>query len=132
MANGATNAGLRCRDGNGFADSRGSIVEENGESPRVKILLRPGDELAALFTSPTVAAGRATTDRADKFRTGFARLSGPVREMNGPDPYQQAKAKARHARESNIPSPEHSTLKARDPDQGQWVQDFHRLRSGFA
>jgi len=41
----------------------------------MKVLARPSDVLAALFTGAAVAAGRSATNRADELPFVFARLS---------------------------------------------------------
>src|SRR5437868_2576756 len=62
MANRATCARLRLRNANRLADSRRTRIEQNRERAGVKILLRPGDVLAAFFARAAVTAGRLTTN----------------------------------------------------------------------
>ncbi len=74
MTNRAARTVLRCGDANVFRDSRRARIQQNGIRPRVKILARPGDVLAAFFARATVTTGGSTTNRADKLRAVAARL----------------------------------------------------------
>jgi hypothetical protein len=74
MTNGAARGRLRFANSNGFRDPRRAGIEQNGKSVRMKILARPGDVLAALFTRPAVATGRFAPNGADEERAGLGRL----------------------------------------------------------
>ena len=74
MTNGAARARWRFANSNGFRDPRRTGIEQNGKSVRMKILTRPGDVLAALFTRPAVTTGRFAPNCADEKRAWFGRL----------------------------------------------------------
>ena len=66
VTNGATIARLRCRQRKRLRDSRRAGVDQDGVRSRVKVLLRPCEILASLFTSAAVATGRFATNGSDK------------------------------------------------------------------
>ena len=74
MANRAARVGGRFAAADGLGDSRRACISQNNKRLGVKIFLRPGDVLAALFAGAAVATGRSTTDRSDELRAVFARL----------------------------------------------------------
>ena len=67
MTNRAARARLRLRDCDSLANASRARVEEDSVSAGVKIFLRPGDVLTALFASTTMTTGRFAADRADEF-----------------------------------------------------------------
>ena len=82
MTNRATRIRLRLRDADGFADAGRARVEQNSVSPSMKILLRPGDILAPLFTRATVTTGRSASNRANELSASLGSL-GWVFRGNG-------------------------------------------------
>jgi len=62
VTNGATRARLRLRNPDCFADPGRARVEQNRVSAGMKIFLRPGDVLAALFAGAAVTTGGLATD----------------------------------------------------------------------
>src|SRR4051812_40827285 len=81
MTNGAACARLggtySCR----FRDSRRARIQQDGVSARVKIFLRPGDELAPFLARATVATGRSTSGSANK----LARILPALPYVSGKD-----------------------------------------------
>src|SRR4029434_1395167 len=66
MADRAASARLRGRQGERFRHARRTGIDQNGIGPGVKILLYPGEILAAFFARSAVAAGGFATSRSDK------------------------------------------------------------------
>ena len=66
MTNRAAIARLRGRQGERLGHPRGARVDQDRIRSRVKILLHPGEILAALLAGPAVATGRFATDGSDK------------------------------------------------------------------
>src|SRR2546423_5069407 len=66
MANRAACTCFGRRNSEAFCDPLGTRGQQDRETFRVKIFLAPGEILAALRSSATVAAGRFTADGADE------------------------------------------------------------------
>jgi hypothetical protein len=74
MTNRTTRARLRFTGADRFRDTGGSRIEQDGVSPRVKVLPGPGNILAAFLARAAMTAGRLTADGPDKARSTFLNL----------------------------------------------------------
>ena len=66
MADRAAGARFRGRQGERFRHARRTGIDQNCIGSGVKILLHPGEILAAFFAGSAVATGRFATGRSDK------------------------------------------------------------------